>query len=87
MVTYEISMKGSGKASLGSARRKFHVQCSALTSWGMFVCIEYVRTLEGRGGYSGFSPFFLELTARVGVNEEWGSGFKGCDNHISFVDN
>ena len=29
-------------ASLGSARRKFRVQCSTLTSWGMVGCGEYV---------------------------------------------
>jgi len=47
-----------------------------------------VRTLEGLGGYSGFSPYSLKCELHESaLVKSGGSGFKGCDNHISFVDN
>ena len=39
-------MGGSGEVSLGSARRRFRVQCSELTSWGMVGCAVYVCALS-----------------------------------------
>ena len=46
VASYKTSMGGSGKASLGSARRKFRVQYSALSSWGMVGCGEFVCALS-----------------------------------------
>ena len=65
-------MGGSGKASFGSARRKFRVQCSALTSWGMVSYGEYVCALSKAVAVTVVLAHIPWRTAQVGVSEEWG---------------